>query len=322
MNVLRMRSRGRADWRRQALGWACAAAVLAALAPGAGAQYDQTVVIGGDLRPSVDVDLGVLDELGRPPTVPQLLMPHPGAPRSRLALRPPQGVRPVIPARPEAAPAPERPLAAAPEAAPAPRPAAPATRPPRPTVPSAPAGVTEERPRPAPSAVERPSRAAPAETALAERPPAGPTPPPATAAPPPPPQIAGVRAPEPRPAARAEPAAPARTAARPAAPEPGTVRLLFDKKSTNLSPRARESLEGLSKNVQGDETLRLQLLAYAEGTAETANEARRTSLSRALVVRSFLIQQGVRSTRIDVRALGNRIEDGPADRVDVILVKR
>lgn len=57
--------------------------------------------------------------------------------------------------------------------------------------------------------------------------------------------------------------------------------------------------------------------AYAAGTAEAASKARRTSLSRALAVRTFLIENGVRSTRIDVRALGNKAEGGPPDRVDI-----
>jgi len=45
---------------------------------------------------------------------------------------------------------------------------------------------------------------------------------------------------------------------------------------------------------------------------------RRLSLSRALAVRAFLIDQGVRSTRLDVRALGDKTGDGPADRVDIV----
>jgi outer membrane protein OmpA-like peptidoglycan-associated protein len=42
------------------------------------------------------------------------------------------------------------------------------------------------------------------------------------------------------------------------------------------------------------------------------------SLSRALAVRSYLIKAGVRSTRMDVRALGNNVQGSPADRVDII----
>jgi hypothetical protein len=65
---------------------------------------------------------------------------------------------------------------------------------------------------------------------------------------------------------------------------------------------------------------RLQLKAYAGGTAETLSSARRLSLSRALSVRSFLIEQGIRSTRIDVRALGRAEDSGPPERVDIVLL--
>jgi len=41
-----------------------------------------------------------------------------------------------------------------------------------------------------------------------------------------------------------------------------------------------------------------------------------------LSVRSFLIEKGIRSTRIDVRALGDKAENDPKNRVDVNLVTR
>ena len=58
------------------------------------------------------------------------------------------------------------------------------------------------------------------------------------------------------------------------------------------------------------------------GTRENASKARRLSLSRALAIRSFLIDQGVRSTRIEVRAMGNKVPEGPADRVDIVILNR
>jgi len=64
------------------------------------------------------------------------------------------------------------------------------------------------------------------------------------------------------------------------------------------------------------------LKAFAAGNAETASQARRLSLSRALAVRSFLIDKGIESTRMDVRALGTKFEDGPPDRVDILIVTR
>jgi outer membrane protein OmpA-like peptidoglycan-associated protein len=46
------------------------------------------------------------------------------------------------------------------------------------------------------------------------------------------------------------------------------------------------------------------------------------SLSRALAIRSFLIENGVRSTRIDVRALGNKTTEEPFNRVDLKVTER
>jgi outer membrane protein OmpA-like peptidoglycan-associated protein len=70
----------------------------------------------------------------------------------------------------------------------------------------------------------------------------------------------------------------------------------------------------------GNSDRRLQLNAYAGGTPETVGAARRLSLSRALTVRAFLIEAGVRSTRIDVRALGLASDDAPLERVDIMLL--
>lgn len=98
--------------------------------------------------------------------------------------------------------------------------------------------------------------------------------------------------------------------------------MLFDDGSASISDAARGPLEELSAKMKENENLRVQLLAFAGGTSETASQARRLSLSRALAVRSYLISQGVRSTRMDVRALGNKAESGPADRVDAVLVER
>ena len=121
----------------------------------------------------------------------------------------------------------------------------------------------------------------------------------------------------------AAPPAPVQTASRPVGDSAeGAYRVLFDDKSAKISDAARTPLQELSNAMKESEDLRVQLMAYAEGTSETASQARRLSLSRALAVRSFLINQGVRSTRMDVRALGNKAESGPADRVDAVLVAR
>lgn len=100
------------------------------------------------------------------------------------------------------------------------------------------------------------------------------------------------------------------------------MRLLFEGGSAKLPEGARTQLQSLTEQLNDNQAMQVQLVAYAAGTAETSSQARRLSLSRALAVRSFLIDKGVRSTRMDIRALGNKAEDGPADRVDVVLVAK
>ncbi|MCP5368010.1 MAG: OmpA family protein [Hyphomicrobiales bacterium] len=96
----------------------------------------------------------------------------------------------------------------------------------------------------------------------------------------------------------------------------------FDDEATKLPADAAPNLRAVVDGLKSNNNLRLQLMAYAGGAEMTPNNARRMSLRRALSVRSYLIDQGVRSTRIDVRALGNKTTEQPANRVDVMVVER
>jgi len=136
--------------------------------------------------------------------------------------------------------------------------------------------------------------------------------PPAPAAPAPKPEA---KSPSERQTAALPPAAPTLGAG-------GSMLLLFDAGSAKLKREATRKLKSVSEAMAKDDKLRLQLLAYAGGSSQAASKSRRLSLSRALAARSYLIGQGVRSTRIDVRALGNKTEGGPPDRIDVIVTKR
>ncbi|MBL8688253.1 MAG: OmpA family protein [Rhodospirillaceae bacterium] len=293
--------------RARCLGLALTGLILA------GADASAQVVVGGG-GASVTVDLGVLDSLGPAPTLPAMLK---GRGSQRISLRPPV---PTSQARPAAArPAsvreePPKPAAPAPTmaAAPAPAPAAPTPiSPPPPPAPAAAAPPPPPAPAPAPAAAPPPTA------------PAAPPPPPRVAAAPPP-----AAAPAPAPAAAPPPPPPAQTAARPPAALPPAAiagagpRLVFGAGSAELPAGADATLKDMAQRMNADESLRLQVVAYAEGTADQASQARRLSLSRALTVRSYLISQGVRSTRIDVRALGARASDGPADRVDLLIGDR
>lgn len=97
----------------------------------------------------------------------------------------------------------------------------------------------------------------------------------------------------------------------------GTISVLFDGDTTDLPESGRESLDRVAAVLVGNPGARATVRAYADGDGD-ANQARRTSLSRALSVRGYLIDKGVSSARIDVRALGNQYGEGRKDRVDVV----
>ncbi|MEZ5669798.1 MAG: OmpA family protein [Alphaproteobacteria bacterium] len=97
--------------------------------------------------------------------------------------------------------------------------------------------------------------------------------------------------------------------------------IAFPANESELPAASQGQLAAIAQQMLADESLRLTIRAYAEGSAEEASQARRLSLSRALAVRTYLIDQGIRGPRMDVRALGHRI-DPPRDRVDLVLVSQ
>lgn len=295
---------------------------------------------------SVSVDLGVLDALGPPETLPGLLyLGTPGgpagantapgaapqarrpaltpqddpaqAPRSRLHVATPSNMTPPAaraaptapPARPTmqqrratAVPPAAKPIqslsAAMEPVAPAIQPAA---QPPAVAIeaPLTQADVSDTAPRPAP---EPPALSAPTPPPLA-------TQAPATQAP-----TTQDQAPQ-RQAGNADPS----IAALPIGPG-GVLSIGFASQDAALPSTAAAQLEGVAARMQAEPEAQAKILAYAADDDGNASRARRLSLSRALAARGFLIDRGVPSTRIDVRALGNQVSDGSPDRVDIQLV--
>ncbi len=172
-----------------------------------------------------------------------------------------------------------------PVASPAPRTPAPATAPP-----AAPAAVADEpKVTPAPRV---PVESAPAGASTPQA-----TPPPRTSAP--------------------------QVAARPPTGvivDGAMLRLEFASGSAELSDTARDALAWRAETFKRDETARIQVQAFATGSG--GSEPRRLSLSRALAVRAFFVERGIAGSRIDVRALGERSDDGPSERVDIVTVRR
>jgi len=256
------------------------------------------------------------------PPVPTAAPPSTFTPPPAVA-SPPTFAPPVALQRP--APVAPAPAKVEVRAAPPAPPKAPTPVPPVPVPPPAPS-VAKVAPTPDAAPQEKVAVAAPPPATTASPPPLSVPPAPPVQEEPAPPKPAAQTPPTPAltPSPTGPvPAAPVQTASRPdVITEQPSFRVLFDEASAKISDSARAPLQELSDKMKESENLRVQLLAYADGTAETASQARRLSLSRALAVRSFLINQGVRSTRMDVRALGNKAKSGPTDRVDAVLVER
>ena len=189
-----------------------------------------------------------------------------------------------------------------------------ALTPPRRAAIAAPARTAAAPAVPAPST----PKLAAATVAKAVPAPATPAPAPQVTAPPPSPAETSV---QPATASPPAPPAPTQTAAVTNAAAPASeTRILFEQGSPDLTDSAIATLDALAASLKANSGLRIQLQAFASGSDETAPEARRLSLKRALNVRGHLVEREIRNTRMDVRALGIKSAGGPADRVDAVIV--
>ena len=201
-------------------------------------------------------------------------------------------------------------------------PMAAAAPPPQPSAP-APAAQPAAAPAPAASAPTSnppPATAVAASAAASLAPSAGPATQVAAAAPAPAP-AAGSAPPAPPPAPAAAPQVAALH------PQGGlaavSAQVVFAPSITDMPDQAKATLDRVVAAMKADDQIRVQLIAYAGGPPDQSSQARRISLSRAISVRSYLVEQGVKSVRIDVRAMGNRSDSaGPQDRVDVVPIER
>ncbi len=87
------------------------------------------------------------------------------------------------------------------------------------------------------------------------------------------------------------------------------------------APAALDTVKAMSadlNNALSNGSARIQLEAYGGKQGDKSSDARRLSLKRALIVRQLLIDDGIPSERIDVRAMGGA-SDGALDRVDIFV---
>jgi len=93
------------------------------------------------------------------------------------------------------------------------------------------------------------------------------------------------------------------------------VTVLFGSNSAEISDHAKADLDRVAKTISQQRLAQVELRAFAGG-ADPA-DARRVALARALIVRSYLIDQGV-TARIEVGAFAANRNAGAGERVDVL----
>lgn len=124
--------------------------------------------------------------------------------------------------------------------------------------------------------------------------------------------------------AKAEPP-PAQTAPKPAdeGVGPGLTKqsqIIFASGIADPAPSSIDAIKGLStplNSALAAGATRVEIVAYGGARGDKSSDARRLSLRRAIIIRQLLIDGGVPTGSIDVRAMGGANDNEPADRVDI-----
>lgn len=82
---------------------------------------------------------------------------------------------------------------------------------------------------------------------------------------------------------------------------------------------AAQMQEDVLRQLENNPGWRVQIQAFASPAGEGVSSARRISLSRALAIRTWLMDRGIEASRMDVRALGAETDRQPLDRVDLVI---
>lgn len=88
--------------------------------------------------------------------------------------------------------------------------------------------------------------------------------------------------------------------------------ITYKKGKADLSKDDKASLSEIAEQVKQSQG-NVRIAAYASGSAEESSVAKRTSLTRALNIRAYLIDKGVNPQSITTQALGNQVKEDRAE---------
>lgn len=97
------------------------------------------------------------------------------------------------------------------------------------------------------------------------------------------------------------------------------ARLIYGRDDMEVQPSMHAALDEMVGVLKKNADARLKIEAYAGTSEDDEGISRRASLSRALAVRTYLLEAGIDTERVNVMSLGNQSGSGPAERVDITL---
>ncbi len=120
-------------------------------------------------------------------------------------------------------------------------------------------------------------------------------------------------------------------AARPERPLANSFKLRFESRQVEVSDRSAATsatppsgatpvLQDVATRIKNGLNLRLTLTAYADTREGQMAQARQRSFARASAVKTWLTQNGLRPTQIDMKVELAPTDNGPVDRVDLAIV--
>jgi outer membrane protein OmpA-like peptidoglycan-associated protein len=109
------------------------------------------------------------------------------------------------------------------------------------------------------------------------------------------------------------PSPPAAAESTPAGAPTATVS--FDRQSVEIKPAARSALDTVAQVMTAQGVRQVELHGYATG--DDPDDARKLALVRTLMVRMYLVDQGVKA-RIEVAAQSAPAKGGGNERVDIM----
>lgn len=100
------------------------------------------------------------------------------------------------------------------------------------------------------------------------------------------------------------------------------ARVVFNENETDIPSGSAAKLDVVAQQLLSHPEMRVSIMAYATGSDVISIYPKRVSLARGISVRNYLVTtKNIDLERVTVKALGNKSEAGPGNRVDVFIIK-